>query len=180
MVERIQDLNLPNSNITKIIKDSLPADVNMDKEARIAIARATSVFIMYLSSNAAAAAHKHNHKTFSAQDVLNAVNEMEFANFMGPMKASLQVHQKSMKDKKEIKKTTDARKALGSQQSVTITPIPSGMNATSKIAGARISAGQANHSKPALSISNDIIEIDDSDWGHPEFSKYFALSGTAQ
>lgn len=31
MVERIQDLNLPNSNITKIIKDSLPADVNMDK-----------------------------------------------------------------------------------------------------------------------------------------------------
>lgn len=31
MVERIQDLNLPNSNITKIIKDSLPVDVNMDK-----------------------------------------------------------------------------------------------------------------------------------------------------
>lgn len=31
MVERIQDLNLPNSNISKIIKDSLPADVNMDK-----------------------------------------------------------------------------------------------------------------------------------------------------
>lgn len=31
MVERIQDLNLPNSNITKIIKDSLPADVTMDK-----------------------------------------------------------------------------------------------------------------------------------------------------
>lgn len=31
MVERIQDLNLPNSNITKIIRDSLPADVNMDK-----------------------------------------------------------------------------------------------------------------------------------------------------
>lgn len=31
MVERIQDLNLPNSNITRIIKDSLPADVNMDK-----------------------------------------------------------------------------------------------------------------------------------------------------
>lgn len=31
MVERIQDLNLPNSNITKIIKDSLPPDVNMDK-----------------------------------------------------------------------------------------------------------------------------------------------------
>lgn len=35
MVERIQDLNLPNSNITKIIKDSLPADVNMDKGNRL-------------------------------------------------------------------------------------------------------------------------------------------------
>lgn len=163
MVERIQDLNLPNSNITKIIKDSLPADVNMDKEARIAIARATSVFIMYLSSNAAAAAHKHNHKTFSAQDVLNAISEMDFGHFTGPMKESLQHHQKSMKDKKEIKKSSDARKALSNQQSVTITPIPSGMVATSKMAASRIAGGQAHHAKPALSISNDIIEIDDSD-----------------
>lgn len=160
MVERIQDLNLPNSNITKIIKDSLPDDINMDKEARIAIARATSVFIMYLSSNAAAAAHRHNHKTFSAQDVMNAISEMEFANFMGPMNALLQQHQKSMKDKKDIKKVSlEARKSL-TNQSVTITPVPATSVSPSKVVSPRAPPHQA---KPILSISNDIIEIDDSD-----------------
>lgn len=162
MVERIQDLNLPNSNISKIIKDSLPADVNMDKEARIAIARATSVFIMYLSSNAATAAHKHNHKTFSAQDVLNAINEMDFNSFIAPMKESLTQHQKTMKDKKDNKKVNvGARKFIGNQQSVTITPILPSTIPSSKNPAPRIISAQ--HTKPALSISNDIIEIDDSD-----------------
>lgn len=162
MVERIQDLNLPNSNITKIIKDSLPADVNMDKEARIAIARATSVFIMYLSSNAATAAHKHNHKTFSAQDVLNAINEMGFTSFIAPMKASLTQHQKSMKDKKDNKKVNvSARKLVANHQSVTITAIPATTITAPKNLPPRIISAQ--HTKPTLSMSNDIIEIDDSD-----------------
>lgn len=160
MVERIQDLNLPNSNITKIIKDSLPADVNMDKEARIAIARATSVFIMYVSSNAAAIAHKHNHKTFSAQDVLDSISEMDFKGFIGPMKNSLIGYQKSMKDKKDNKKSLEARKSLGLQQDVTITPIPS--ISTSKVVLAKAST-QHSSLKPPITISSDVIEIDDSD-----------------
>lgn len=160
MIESIQDLNLPNSNVAKIIKDSLPEDVNMDKEARTAIGRATSVFIMYLSSNAAAAAHRHNHKTFSAQDVMNAISEMEFKSFMGPMNASLQQHQKSMKDKKDNKKVSlEARKSL-SNSSLTITPIPATSISPSKVASSR---PQPHQAKPILSISNDIIEIDDSD-----------------
>lgn len=44
MVERIQDLNLPNSNISKIIKDSLPADVNMDKGIYIKLKSNITIF----------------------------------------------------------------------------------------------------------------------------------------
>lgn len=159
MVERIQDLNLPNSNISKIIKDSLPTNVNMDKEARIAIARATSVFIMYVSSNAAAIAHKHNHKTFSAQDVLDSISEMDFKGFIGPMKNSLIGHQKSIKDKKDNKKSLEARKSLG-QQDVTITPIPS--ISSTKVVIAKMPT-QNTPFKPPPTISADVIEIDDSD-----------------
>lgn len=107
MVERIQDLNLPNANITKLIKDALPPDVNIDKEGRIAIARATSVFIMYLSSNAAAIAHKQNHKTFTAGDVFTSIDEMDFKSFLGPMKSTLTSFRKTVKDKRDTKKQSD-------------------------------------------------------------------------
>lgn len=218
MVERIQDLNLPNSNITKIIRDSLPGEVNMDKgeehifvcivvkfaecvwawiesivlffllcfafifrstEARIAIARATSVFIMYLSSNAAAMAHKHNHKTFSAQDVLDSINDMDFKSFAAPMKQALIAYQKTMKDKKDNKKNSlEARKSIGSTNQLTpqAPATAGGAAATSKISitptlSASISPNKsANHKVMAqkspqkpVTISADIIEIDDSD-----------------
>lgn len=44
MVEKIADLNLPNSVVTRLIKDALPDGVNVGKEARIAIAKAASIF----------------------------------------------------------------------------------------------------------------------------------------
>lgn len=167
MVERIQDLNLPNTNITKIIKDSLPNDVNMDKEARIAIARATSVFIMYLSSNAAAIAHKQNHKTFSAQDVLESINEMEFKNFLAPMKTALVQYQKSMKDKKDNKKNSlEARKSVGGSQQphhqVLHQPVATTTVSPMKSTPTKVHS-QHNTPAKAITISTDIIEIDDSD-----------------
>lgn len=140
MVERIQDLNLPNTNVAKIIKDSLPPDVNLDKEARTAIARATSVFIMYLSSNAAGVAHKQNHKTFSAQDVFEAIDEMEFKGFIGPMKSTLDSFKKKAQDKKS-RKSEDLR---------------------SKSFNDSTASGSGKAQTP-LKISQDVIEIDDSD-----------------
>lgn len=117
-------------------------------EARIAIARATSVFIMYLSSNAAAMAHKHNHKTFSATDVLDSINEMDFKTFTGPMKSALVCYQKSIKDKKDIK-----RKSAGSVN----TP------AASTVSQTKIVNHNVTQRTQPLTMSSDIIEIDDSD-----------------
>ena len=42
MAERPEDLNLPNSIVARIIKESLPEGVNVSKEARTAIAKAAS------------------------------------------------------------------------------------------------------------------------------------------
>lgn len=140
MVERIQDLHLPHSNVSKIIKDALPDDVNMDKEARVAIARATSVFIMYLSSNAATNAHKHNHKTFSADDVFASIDEMDFRNFVSPMKGALTTFRQKLNEKKVKKQDDDKRKSNDVN-----TPASS------------------TQQRAPLKISPDVIEIDDSD-----------------
>lgn len=154
------------------------------EEARIAIARATSVFIMYLSSNAAAMAHKHNHKTFSAQDVLDSINDMDFKNFAAPMKQALIAYQKTMKDKKDNKKNSlEARKSIGTPNQmaptamagaaaaaaaaaataskVSITPTLNTSISPTKAANHK-TAAQKTPQKP-VTMSADIIEIDDSD-----------------
>lgn len=118
---------------------------------------------MYLSSNAAAVAHKHNHKTFSAQDVLDSINEMDFKNFSAPMKEALIAYQKSMKDKKDNKKNSlEARKSTGNQHqpAVTITPTLATTISPTKIVNHKTPTKTPQ--KPVI-ISSDIIEIDDSD-----------------
>lgn len=47
MVEKIQDLVLPNTVVTRLIKEALPDGINIGKEARAAISRAAAIFSMY-------------------------------------------------------------------------------------------------------------------------------------
>lgn len=145
MVERIQDLNLPISNISRIIRDALPDNVAMDRETRIAIARATSVFIMYLASSASANAEKANHKTFSAADVFESIEEMEFDSFLEPMKVALTAYRQTMKDKKDKRQSLDKSKADVSLNSINL--------------------NASNVSSKNVSATSDVIEIDDdSNW----------------
>lgn len=90
MAERPEDLNLPNSIVSRIIKESLPEGVNVSKEARSAIAKAASVFVLYATSCSNGLAMKANRKTISGADVLAAMNDMEFERFVEPLKASLE------------------------------------------------------------------------------------------
>ncbi|XP_069789675.1 DNA polymerase epsilon subunit 3 isoform X6 [Narcine bancroftii] len=90
MAERPEDLNLPNAVITRIIKEALPDGVNISKEARSAISRAASVFVLYATSCANNFAMKSKRKTLSASDVLAAMEEMEFDRFITPLKDALE------------------------------------------------------------------------------------------
>merc|ERR1712106_147088 len=56
-----------------------------------------------MGSTANSIAQKNKKKTVSAQDVLNAMKEMEFEKFSGPLEESLEVHKKSNQAKKDAK-----------------------------------------------------------------------------
>lgn len=101
MAERPEDLNLPNAVITRIIKEALPEGVNISKEARSAISRAASVFVLYATSCANNFALKGKRKTLNAGDVLAAMEEMEFQRFVTPLKESLEVYRRGQKGKKD-------------------------------------------------------------------------------
>ncbi|XP_048368164.1 DNA polymerase epsilon subunit 3 [Sphaerodactylus townsendi] len=113
MAERPEDLNLPNAVITRIIKEALPDGVNISKEARSAISRAASVFVLYATSCANNFAMKGKRKTLNATDVLSAMEEMEFQRFVAPLKESLEAYRRDQKGKKgtvELKKKDKDKK----------------------------------------------------------------------
>ncbi|KAG8447389.1 hypothetical protein GDO86_014746 [Hymenochirus boettgeri] len=101
MAERPEDLNLPNAVITRIIKEALPDGVNISKEARSAISRAASVFVLYATSCANNFAMKGKRKTLNTSDVLAAMEEMEFQRFLTPLKEALEAYRQDQKGRKE-------------------------------------------------------------------------------
>lgn len=101
LLDAFLDLNLPNAVITRIIKEALPDGVNISKEARSAISRAASVFVLYATSCANNFAMKGKRKTLNASDVLSAMEEMEFQRFITPLKEALEAYRREQKGKKE-------------------------------------------------------------------------------
>lgn len=101
MAERLEDLNLPNAVVTRIIKEALPEGVTIGKDARTAVAKASSIFILYLTSSANIIAKKGNRKTISGQDVIQAMSDIEFDQFIDPLNESLENFRKAQKEKKD-------------------------------------------------------------------------------
>ncbi|CAB4069731.1 POLE3 [Lepeophtheirus salmonis] len=113
MAEKPEDLNLPTSVVTKIIKESLPSHVKVSKEANVAIAKAASVFVLYATSCSNNAAMKANRKTIHGNDVISAMGDMEFDKFVRPLENSLENWKKSQQKKKD---TAAAKKKADSER----------------------------------------------------------------
>jgi DNA polymerase epsilon subunit 3 len=80
MAERPEDLNLPASIVTRIVKDALPSQpsVKVSKEASTAIAKAASVFVLYATSCASTVAQNAHRKTITGNDVIRVISIIKF------------------------------------------------------------------------------------------------------
>lgn len=101
MVERIEELNLPNAVVTRLIKEALPEGISISKEVRRAMTRAAAVYVIYLTSTCTKFAHNQNHKTISAMNIYEALKEVEMEHFIEPLKRDLEVYRKNVKEKKD-------------------------------------------------------------------------------
>ncbi|XP_041378740.1 LOW QUALITY PROTEIN: DNA polymerase epsilon subunit 3-like [Gigantopelta aegis] len=101
MAEKPEDLNLPASVVARIIKEALPEGVNVSKEAKSAIGRAASIFILYATTCANTYAIKGKRKTITPNDLFQAIEDMELQEFLPEMKECLDAFKKEQKEKKE-------------------------------------------------------------------------------
>ncbi|KAI9225285.1 MAG: histone-fold-containing protein [Piptocephalis tieghemiana] len=112
----IEDHDLPKAILQRIIKAALPEGVLLQKDARSALSRSTTVFINYLAAEANDIAKKAGHKTIGKDDVLKAIQTLELQEFLPTMEAEYS-EWKRIQDEKKAKKSQSRTSASSSSSS---------------------------------------------------------------
>ncbi|XP_023938314.1 DNA polymerase epsilon subunit 3 [Bicyclus anynana] len=100
MAEKLEDLNLPLTVVTRIVKETLPEGVAISKEARTGLAKAASVFVLYVTSAATNIVKNNKRKALTGQDVLEAMTDIEFDRFVEPLREALENYKQVTSAKK--------------------------------------------------------------------------------
>ena len=90
----------PAACIRRLLKQSLPKTTNISKDSLSAISRASGIFVLYLTTCANDVARESRRSTIVAKDVLAALKELEFDDFVPIMEKFLEGHRKAETSKK--------------------------------------------------------------------------------
>ncbi|GAV85312.1 CBFD_NFYB_HMF domain-containing protein [Cephalotus follicularis] len=103
VVAQIEEL--PRAIVRRVVKDKLSEccpdyDINLQKDSLLAFSESARIFIHYLSATANDICKESKRQTMNADDVLKALEEIEFPEFIAPLKASLDEFRKKNAGKK--------------------------------------------------------------------------------
>ncbi|XP_030855718.1 CCAAT-binding transcription factor subunit A isoform X1 [Strongylocentrotus purpuratus] len=99
---REQDRFLPIANVARIMKDGIPKSGKISKEAKECVQECVSEFISFITSEASERCHQEKRKTINGEDILYAMSNLGFDNYVDPLKSYLQKYRESMKGDKVI------------------------------------------------------------------------------
>ena len=77
-----QDRYLPIANIGRIMKQALPSEAKISKEARETVQECVSEFISFITSEACEKCKSGNRKTINGDDLLYALNQLGFDRYI--------------------------------------------------------------------------------------------------
>eukprot|EP01083_Nonionella_stella_P075399 204985_1 len=103
-----KSLELPQATISRIIRSAVPENMMVGKEAKAAFTRAASIFVLYLTSTANEFCKTAGRQTVSALDVMAAVEELEFEEFLDPLEKFLAEYRTGVQKRKASKKAPDS------------------------------------------------------------------------
>lgn len=106
----------PAACIRRLLKQCLPKSTNVSKDSLSAISRASGIFVLYLTSCANDVAREGKRTTIIAKDVLGALKELDFEEFIPCMDAFLEGYRREEKNKKEEKEAMKVKRFQQQQQ----------------------------------------------------------------
>ncbi|XP_057954443.1 DNA polymerase II subunit B4 [Malania oleifera] len=87
---------LPKAVVRRVVKGKLcqlsssgEGDISLNKDALLAFSESARIFIHYISATANDICKESKRQTINADDVLKALEEIEFPEFVHPLRASL-------------------------------------------------------------------------------------------
>uniref|UniRef100_A0A9I9D899 Transcription factor CBF/NF-Y/archaeal histone domain-containing protein n=1 Tax=Cucumis melo TaxID=3656 RepID=A0A9I9D899_CUCME len=85
---------LPKTIVRRVVKEKLSQcsrdqDISVNKDSLLAFCESARIFIHYLSATANDICKESKRQTIKAEDVLKALEDMEFPELVRPLKASL-------------------------------------------------------------------------------------------
>jgi DNA polymerase epsilon subunit 3 len=105
------DFEPPAACIRRLLKQTLPKSTNISKDSLSALSRASGIFILYLTACANDVAREGRRTTIVAKDVIGALKELDFEEFVPAMEKFLEGHRKEEQSKKEEKERMKQRSA---------------------------------------------------------------------
>lgn len=87
---REQDRFLPIANISRIMKKSIPKSGKIAKDAKETVQECISEFISFVTSEASDRCQQEKRKTINGEDILFAMSNLGFDNYVEPLKIYLE------------------------------------------------------------------------------------------
>lgn len=109
----VEDYLLPRSLTARLAKSVLPPNTTIQKDALLAMQKAATVFVSYLSSHANEATLK---RTVAPTDVFSAIEELEFGRFRERLEKELDVYTEVKAGKRKKAAATPGDGAAGGEQ----------------------------------------------------------------
>ncbi|XP_072997652.1 nuclear transcription factor Y subunit B-3-like [Typha latifolia] len=85
-----QDHLLPIANVGRIMKQILPPNAKISKDAKETMQECVSEFISFVTAEASDKCHKEKRKTVNGDDICWALNTLGFDDYAEPMRRYLQ------------------------------------------------------------------------------------------
>ena len=92
-----QDRFLPIANIGRIMKNTLPGNAKIAKDAKETLQECLSEFIAFITSEASDKCLEEKRKTINGDDLLWALTKLGFDNYVEPLKVYLLKYRESIK-----------------------------------------------------------------------------------
>eukprot|EP00955_Chlamydomonas_euryale_P009994 107363-Chlamydomonas_euryale.AAC.3 len=89
------DLDLPRAQVKRVVVSKIPGGADekkfsVNKEALLAFSEAAKVFVSLVATTANDVCREHKRQTISAEDVIKAVDELEFGEIVPELKEFLE------------------------------------------------------------------------------------------
>ncbi|KAF9122419.1 hypothetical protein BGW39_009762 [Mortierella sp. 14UC] len=165
MSTSIEDNELPRAILTRIMKQALPENTNIQANAKLAMTKSTTLFINYLTSAANEVAANAGHKIVSGAHVLKALEAVDLEEMLPRLTAELQAFQSIQRSRKQVaaKASKDKDASLTAAESKKRKPASDESGSAAKSRKSSISANPRDGQDTPSDMQSDDEDKEDDD-----------------